>query len=104
MSYTESEADVLRRERDRLKQEMARVEEQRNEAWRCEARQRALRKAAERSAVAYRGVATRMKKRAVAGMCPCCKQSFAELAVHMQDAHPDFKGRVRQPDLTAAAP
>lgn len=99
MSYTESEADKMRRERDRLAQEKARVEEERDAAQRGEQRQRELRKAAERSAVAYRGVATRMKKRATKGTCPCCKTEFAELAAHMKDAHPDFNGRVRKPDL-----
>lgn len=99
MSYTQSESDVLRRERDRLVQEKARIEEERDAALRAQQRERAQRKSAERSAVAYRGVATRLKKKAGAGQCPCCKKQFAELAAHIELAHPEFKGRVRKPDL-----
>lgn len=99
MAYVESEADQLRRERDRLKQEMARVEEEKRAAQRGEQLQREWREKAERSAVAYRGVATRLKKKAASGTCPCCNQSFEELHAHMKDAHPEFKGRVRAPDL-----
>lgn len=32
----------------------------------------------------------RMKKRATAGVCPCCNRSFVALARHMQSKHPDY--------------
>lgn len=58
-TWRETEADKLRRERDRLKQWQARLED--------EARiEREAREAAERSAAAHKGQATRLRKRAKA--------------------------------------
>lgn len=82
MSYRQSDADVLRQERDRLKQQMAYKEEQ-------IAAERRMREAAERSASAYKGQTTRLKKRASAGICPCCNRSFENLRRHMATKHPD---------------
>ena len=31
----------------------------------------------------------RMKKRAAAGVCPCCNRTFQQLARHMKAKHPD---------------
>jgi hypothetical protein len=36
---------------------------------------------------AYRKVAVRVKN----GVCPCCKRTFACLADHMKQKHPDFQ-------------
>jgi len=47
--------------------------------------------AEERSHVATRGHLTRARKRAAAGVCPCCGRTFKQLARHMQTQHPDFK-------------
>ena len=33
---------------------------------------------------------TRERKRAAAGVCPCCNRSFVQLARHMKTKHPDF--------------
>jgi hypothetical protein len=82
-SYTESENDRIRRERDRLKQEQARLNDEVN-------RQRELCEAAERSASARKGQITRLKKRAAAGVCPCCNRSFENLKNHMSAKHPGF--------------
>lgn len=76
MSYTESEATKLRRERDNAKQQLSRAEDERREA---EAR-------AERAEAAAR----RMKKRAAAGSCPCCKRTFSNMATHIRQKHPEF--------------
>jgi hypothetical protein len=65
-----SENAQLRRERDRLRQQAARLEQERDEA---EAKLR------------------RMRGRAAAGMCPCCKRSFANMARHMKTKHPDYR-------------
>jgi hypothetical protein len=46
--------------------------------------------AAERKAAAHKGVATKLKKRAAAGVCPCCNRHFEALARHMKSKHPDF--------------
>lgn len=43
-----------------------------------------------RTSAAYRGQITKMKKRAKAGVCPCCKRTFKQLASHMKTQHPDW--------------
>jgi hypothetical protein len=86
----ESEMDKLRRERDRLKQDAARLEEWARLA--TEARDRA-----DRQAAAARGQVTRLKNRAAAGVCPCCNRSFENLRRHMAVKHKGFA-------LEAAAP
>lgn len=53
-------------------------------AWRDQA------EAAHRQATAYKGHATRLRRRAAAGVCPCCNRSFADLGRHMAGQHPDF--------------
>ena len=75
--YTGERAeDKLRRERDRLIQQQAQltdeIAEQKRRADIAEARER------------------RLKKRAAAGTCPCCKRSFSNMATHMKQKHPDF--------------
>lgn len=84
------EAAKLRRERDALKQDQARLIEERDAAQRREARQRERAEHNQRSANAYKGVATKLKKRAVAGVCPCCNRHFRELERHMASKHPAF--------------
>lgn len=37
--------------------------------------------------------ARRHAKRAAAGVCPCCKRSFVQLARHMRGQHPDYSTR-----------
>lgn len=78
-----SEADELRRERDRLKQQMAYKEDQLREA-----RERAEKE--RHRANGYKGHATRITKRAKAGVCPCCNRTFKQLAAHMANKHPQF--------------
>jgi len=79
----QSEADKLRQERDRLKQQLAykedriRTAEQRAEHERNRAN-------------GYKGHATRITKRAKAGVCPCCNRTFQQLAAHMANKHPQF--------------
>lgn len=63
----------LRRERDNLKQQMARIEQE----------------AGEQRAEAAREI-KRLKKRASAGTCPCCQRTFGNLATHMKHQHPAF--------------
>lgn len=86
----ESEETKLRRERDRLKQQIAQKDDEISEArtgWR-EADERA--KAERARANGYKGHATRITKRAQAGVCPCCTRTFSALAEHMKTEHPDF--------------
>lgn len=51
---------------------------------------KAARDAAQRSASAARGIATRIKNRVSAGVCPCCNRTFQNLAQHMAGAHPKW--------------
>lgn len=74
-SYRESEADRLRRERDSLKQQIARVEDEKREQI-----DRALRAEKETK---------RLRKRAAAGVCPCCNRTFTNMARHMKTKHPN---------------
>ena len=82
-AYRDTTADILRRERDSLKQQQARLRD------RIEEEQR-WRQSAERSAAAHKGQVTKLKKRASAGVCPCCNRSFENLRRHMNAKHPDY--------------
>lgn len=66
----------LERERDSLKQQMARVEEEKADA--------------ERKLAQAQATTKRIKKRASAGNCPCCKRTFKNMAEHMKHMHPEF--------------
>lgn len=46
----------------------------------------------------YKGVVTRMKRRAIAGRCPCCSHQFKDLERHMKAQHPKY-----DPDRAANA-
>lgn len=83
MSYRESEADKLRRERDRLKQDAARLEDERRMA--------SLR-AEEAEGRAYKAERAHrlLKKRTAAGTCPCCQRTFSNMSTHMKRQHPEF--------------
>lgn len=72
----ESDLEIARRERDIAKQQVARAEQEAAEA-------KARAEQAERSE-------KRLKKRASAGNCPCCKRTFSNMATHMKRQHPEF--------------
>ncbi len=42
------------------------------------------------SARAYKGQVTMLKKRAAAGVCPCCNRHFTALERHMAEKHPGY--------------
>lgn len=71
-----SENERTRLERDRLKQNEARLEED----------VRHQRERAEKAEAAAR----RLKKRASSGTCPCCSRTFQNMATHMKRQHPEF--------------
>lgn len=83
-SYCETEADRLRRERDRLKQQIASKEDE------IEFQQR--------RAAAFQGQVTKIKNRIGAGVCPCCNRSFQNLKRHMANKHPEYRTEA-PPDL-----
>lgn len=70
------EQEDLRRERDRLKQRVAQLNDSVKEA-----ADRAEKTAAE---------LTRHKKRASAGTCPCCNRTFQNMSIHMRKQHPEY--------------
>lgn len=72
--------------RQRLGDAEARLTHARDEA----AWERSRRQSTERSLAATRGVLTRTKKRVAAGVCPCCKRTFQQLARHMAGQHPEY--------------
>lgn len=82
-SYQDSENDNVRRERDRLKQENARLED-------CIRSQTSSTEFYKRQSAAMKGVATKMKNRIKVGVCPCCNRTFQDLARHMASQHKDF--------------
>lgn len=71
-----SEIGKLRRERDRIKQDNARLAEEAAEA--------------ERATQRAKAETARLLKRQAAGVCPCCNRSFVALSRHMKTKHPDF--------------
>ena len=75
LTWKETEVDRLRRERDRLKQDAARIEDERSQA--------TMR--AERAEAATR----KLQKRAAAGVCPCCNRTFLNMQRHMKSKHPN---------------
>jgi DNA repair exonuclease SbcCD ATPase subunit len=79
----ETEADKLRRERDRLAQQVAQRDDEIK--W-----QKDQREHSERQLSAARGQITKIKKRSSAGTCPCCSRTFANMAEHMKHQHPEF--------------
>jgi hypothetical protein len=81
--WKETETDRLRRERDRLKQSTARLEDEKRAAEEAASLARVRAEKAEASA-------KRLKKRASAGSCPCCKRTFSNMAEHMKHQHPEF--------------
>jgi hypothetical protein len=83
LTFTETEIDRARKERDAAKNRAA--------------REAARREQAEAEARAQKGRATRFKndrdrdrRRVAHGVCPCCKRSFKQLRRHMLSQHPKF--------------
>lgn len=88
-AYKDTEADRLRRERDRLAQQLAQKDDSIQ-------RQRELREATERRAAAARGQVTKLKNRVGADVCPCCTRSFTNLRRHMETEHAGFRAEAAE--------
>lgn len=89
-SKGESREDILRRERDRLKQQIAQKDDEVRAARDAEWKAREEADHQKRRANGYKGHATRITKRAKAGICPCCNRHFTALERHMATKHPEF--------------
>ncbi len=72
----DSEETKLRRERDLLKQDAARLE-------------MIAQQATARADKAQKET-KRLKRRSAAGACPCCKRLFSNMREHMRRQHPTF--------------
>lgn len=79
-----SEDEQIRRERDRLKQQIAEKDD-------AIKRERENRQSTERQLVAQKAATTRLRNRTAAGVCPCCNRTFLVLQRHMDSKHPEFK-------------
>jgi len=80
---TKSKADKLQEQLDRERR--LRQSAEQNVAYYADEAKRE-----QRRANGYKGHATRMTKRAKAGVCPCCNRTFQQLARHMATKHPTF--------------
>ncbi len=77
-----TEREAVRRERDRLKQENARLEDEKKE-WIATANAQLDRARQAESKLKVQSA------RIGAGVCPCCNRTVSQLARHMQSKHPD---------------
>lgn len=77
----------------RLKRELERAQRQVEFARGTATHERDQRQAAERSNAALRGVVTKAKRRAAAGVCQCCNRTFQDVARHMSTQHPTFTAK-----------
>lgn len=70
----------MRRERDQAIRDNARLTDAHSVA-------RARTASALKSASAYKGAATRLRNRALAGICPCCNRHFKDVESHVKSKH-----------------
>lgn len=78
----QSAEEKLRQERDNLKQQMARIEEEKRDAMATANQQRELAKKAEAKL-------KRAKKRHDAGVCQHCNRTVSQMARHVKTCHPE---------------
>lgn len=71
-----SDADKLRAQVTSLRDTLDSCRQARDLAWRSQA--------------TTKGHITRLKKRIAAGVCPCCRRTFQDLAKHMKGQHPRY--------------
>lgn len=86
LSYKETEADRQRKRAEQLERRL-RGETDRADRWRDNAERE------RRSAIAYKGHLTRIRKRIVNGVCPvpgCKRSGFTKVMAHIASQHPDW--------------
>jgi hypothetical protein len=96
LSYKTTETDRLRKELDNTKRRLESAQREAN--WQG---QRALENA--RSAAAYKGHLTRIRRRIAAGVCPCCRRTFSNVERHIQGQHPEFVAKATEAMQGAAS-
>lgn len=80
----ETELDKMRRERDRLAQQIAMKDD-------LIAGQKAVADKAIRELAATKAASIKARKRSAAGTCPCCNRTFRQMALHIKNQHPNFR-------------
>ena len=92
--FIETEAARQRKRADSLAAQLGRSETARRAA-------RDQAQAAERSAAAYRGVATKMRNKIANGVCPVpdCRRHFTDVQAHIASKHKDWA--VKHPEVMA---
>lgn len=81
--FVETEVQRLKREKELTEQALERAKVR-------ERYERQKREAAERSRNAYKGQATKAKRRTAAGLCPCCDRNFQNVSAHIEKQHPEY--------------
>lgn len=76
-------------EAEKLKERLE-AQSQRTEYWRKE------RERSERKLSAAKGQATKLRKRAAGGACPCCNRTYVDVARHMATKHPDYANETKE--------
>jgi len=87
----DSQETILRRERDRLIQQLAQKDDEIKDArnrWNNAEKALAI---ANQRADEFFGKTVKARKRTKAGVCPCCSRTFRQMALHMANKHPTFK-------------
>ena len=82
-SYTKSEVQ-------RLREQLEAAQKEANAALTREQVERDQRLAAERERDKEKRASKRIKRRAAAGLCPCCNRSFENVKQHLATKHPEF--------------
>lgn len=89
-AYVKSKVDKLAEELSRARQQLAQkddeIQKERDRVYQV-TETLAFR---ERQLATTKGVVTKLKKRAVHGVCPCCNRTFENLSRHMATKHPQF--------------
>lgn len=74
----------------RLQRQLDNMQDQRDAANERARRERERGDRLKASRAAYKAQTTKLKKRAAAGVCPCCNRQFQDLHRHMKNKHPEF--------------
>ena len=85
-------------ETEKLKKKLADAERDRDWYKTAERQARDAEQRASRSAAAYKGQTTKLRKRAIAGVCAVCHRHFVNVERHMSTKHPTEKPEVTIPD------
>lgn len=77
-------------ENDRLRLQLEQTQSMRKNLSAALTHEQDQRRSAERSAAAFKGQVTRLRKRIGKGVCPCCHRSFKQVTAHMERMHPGY--------------